>query len=270
MKLHEQMLDILGEIDADLLPDLNAKPRRTPVSQRILRWSAACAAVALAAGAGLFFGRQQDAPAVLPTTVYAADVVPRYLLDSRAEELLTGDSILTVAPLTGISRQPQIFTAESADDIVLPDNMVFSDRDGKIWRMFSPDSSADDALEKNLRIDLYYANHLRSYGCVVWKIDRETEPARASYCGITPLVSPEETVRRLLEDDPVTTIPETELPDGEITEERIGRRTLVYMTAKHDDFIRIYECFYVRLTDSADCELRWGLYYVPATDEITD
>ena len=54
-----------------------------------------------------------------------------------------------------------------------------------------------------------------------------------------------------------------------ITEDQIERRELVYLIPKHDDLIRIYECFFVRLDDDdpADSESRWGLFYVPATDD---
>ena len=267
MKLHDELLDALGGIDDDLLPDLTGQPRGTDRRNRILRWTAAAAAVCLLAGGGILIGRMAAPAAVIPVTVYASDIVPHYLLKGYPESIVPGDPSLMLAPLTGISLQPQIFTAESADSIVLPDNLVFADTERNIWRLFTNDSAADDALERNLRVDVRYANYLRDYGCVLWNIDRSTEPASVTYLGIVPLIDPEEAVRKLLDGQAVTTVPESELSG--ITEDRIDRRTLVYLVPKHEDIIRIYECFFVRLDDDdpADGESRWGLFYVPAAEE---
>ena len=269
MKLHDELLDALGGIDDDLLPDFTEKPRCTDKRNRILRWTAAAAAVGLLAGSGILLGRMAAPAAVIPVTVYASDIVPHYLLKGYPESIVPGDSSLTLAPLTGISLQPQIFTAESADAIVLPDNLVFADNERDVWRLFTDNSAADDALERNLRVDVRYANHLRDYGCVLWNIDRSSEPASVTYLGIVPLIDRTEAVQRLLDGQAVTTVPESELPDGGITEDRIDRRTLVYLVPKHEDIIRIYECFFVRMDDDdpADGESRWGLFYVPAAEE---
>jgi hypothetical protein len=269
MKLHEQIFDVLGEIDDDLLPDMNKQPRCTNKRDRILRWTAAAAAVCLLAGGGILFCRRLSSAVRIPVTVYASDIVPHYLLKGYPESIVPGDPSLTLAPLTGISLQPQIFSAESADAIILPDNLVFADTERDVWRLFANDSAPDDSLEKNLRVDVRYANYLRDYGCVVWKIDRTTEPASVTYLGIVPLTDRDEAVRRFLDGQYITTVPESELPEDGITEDRIERRELVYLIPKHDDLIRIYECFFVRLDadDPADSESRWGLFYVPATDD---
>jgi len=267
MKLHDELLNALGGIDDDLLPDLNEQPHGRGRRNRVLRWTAAAAVVCLLCGVGVLLGRMAAPAAVIPVTVYASDIVPHYLLKGYPESIVPGDPSLTLAPLTGISLQPQIFTAESADAIVLPDNLVFADTERDVWRLFTNDSAADDALERNLRVDVRYANHLRDYGCVLWNIDRSTEPASVTYLGIVPLIEPEEAVRKLLDGQAVTTVPESELSG--ITEDRIDRRTLVYLVPKHEDIIRIYECFFVRLDDDdpADGESRWGLFYVPAAEE---
>ena len=269
MKLHEQIFDVLGEIDDDLLPDMNKQPRCTNKRDRILRWTAAAAAVCLLAGGGILFCRRLSSAVRIPVTVYASDIVPHYLLKGYPESIVPGDPSLTLAPLTGISLQPQIFSAESADAIILPDNLVFADTERDVWRLFANDSAPDDSLEKNLRVDVRYANYLRDYGCVVWKIDRTTEPAMVTYLGIVPLTGKDEAVRRFLDGQYITTVPESELPEDGITEDRIERRELVYLIPKHGDLIRIYECFFVRLDadDPADGESRWGLFYVPATDD---
>ena len=268
-KLHEELLDVLGEIDSELLPAMEEKTRCAKKRNRILRWTAAAAAVGLLAGGGILLNRYLSSAVRIPVTVYASDIVPHYLLKGYPESIVPGDSSLTLAPLTGISMQPQIFTAESADAIVLPDNLVFADTERDIRRLFTNKSAADDALERNLRVDIQYANYLRDYGCVVWKIDRTAEPAEVSYLGIVPLISGDEAVRRLLDGQRITTIPASELPEEGITEDRIDRRELVYLIPKNDDLIRIYECFFVRLDDDdpADSERRWGLFYVPATED---
>lgn len=269
MKLHEQILHTLDEIDDDLLPDLTAAPRRTSVCRRVIRWTAAAAAAVLVFGGGGFLLLRRTAPSVmLPVKVYASEVLPLYLREGYAKLIPADDSAMTIGPLTGISLQPQIYTADSASDIDLPHNLIFADSELDVWRLFTTASGADNVLERNLRIDLFYANSFRDYGCVLWQIDRQTEPAMVSYLGIVPIADRAEAVQRLLDGQAVTTVPESELPEEGITEDRIDRRELVYLIPKNDDLIRIYECFCVRLTDSADGEPRWGLYYVPVTDEI--
>lgn len=269
MKLHEEILDILSEIDDDLLPAPLPAKKPSPWRKSVIRWTASAAAVIAAVFGGLWLGRLTSPNVSLPEIVFASDIIPRYLANNRSEQILTSDQLLTVSRLTGISREPQIFLAETAAEIVLPDNAPFTDRNGQVWRMYTIDSAADDLLERNLRTDLIFTNYIRDYGCVLWQIDWTTEPSEVQYLGIVPLVGREEAVGRLLNGNYVTTIPASELPPDGITEERIGHRTLVYLLTPEDAFIRIYECFFVRLTDSdpADGESRFGLFYVPVTDE---
>lgn len=267
MKLHEEILDVLGEIDDDLLPAPSSKPYRSRRRTSVIRWTASAAAVLLAAAGGLWLGRQTAPSVSIPEIAYASEIVPRYLLNNRTEQILTSDQLLTVSRLTGITREPQIFTAETAEEIVLPDNAPFTDRNGQIWCVCTTDSAADDLLERNLRTDLSFVNYIREYGCVLWRVNWTTEPSEVQYLGIVPLVDREEAVQRLLNGTFVTTVPVSELPAGGITEDLIGHRTLVYFLSPSEELIRIYECFLVRLTDNADGESRWGLFYVPVTDE---
>ena len=129
MKLHEQILDVLGEIDEDLLLDLTKKPLRTTAHRKFFRVSAAAAAVVLLAAGGFLLGRKvsQEIHITAPDfpTVIASDIIPRYLLEERSDYLSSSDQILTIAPLTGISLQPQIYTAEHTEDITLTDKMIF-------------------------------------------------------------------------------------------------------------------------------------------------
>lgn len=69
MKLHDELLDALGGIDDDLLPDLSGQPRGTNRRNRILRWTAAAAVVCLLAGGGILIGRMAAPAAVIPVTV---------------------------------------------------------------------------------------------------------------------------------------------------------------------------------------------------------
>jgi len=264
VKLHEEIFDLLGEIDDDLLPPPDVpKSCRSRRRKSVLRWTASAAAVLLAAGGGLWLGRQ-TAPSPV---AYASDIIPRYLLSSREEQLLTNDQLLVVPRLTGITRQPQIYIAETAEEIVLPGNAPFLASNGQVCRVYTTDSAVANLLERNLRTDLMFTNYIRDYGCVLWQVDWSTEPSEVQYLGIVPLLDREETVRRLREGNYITTIPEEELPSDGITEDRIGHRTLVYLLTREDDFIHIYECFFVRLNDKTADELRWGLFYVPATNE---
>lgn len=270
MKPHEELLDILGEIDADLLPDPVpvTKPKRSSggYSRRILRWTAAAAAVIFAAGGGVWFGRHMTPPLRTPEIVFASDIIPKYLHEVRREELLNDGSLLTVPRLTGISREPQIYSAATADEVVLPDSAPFTDRDGTIWRMYSINSVTNDSFEHNLRLDLIYLNYIRDYGCVLWQIDWSTEPSEVRYLGIVPVISREESLEKLLDGDYITSVPEAKQPAGGITESRIGRRTIVYLLSPSETFVTAFECFVVRLDGITDGQPCWGIYYVPVTD----
>ena len=265
MKLHEEILDVLGDIDDDLLPDGKSDhPRRNGT---LIRWAASAAAVVIAAFGGIWLGRQTAPDTPIPGIAYAADIVPRYLMNSRTEQILASGQFLSVAQPTGITREPQIYLAETAQEIVLPDRAPFTDTDGRVWQMYTMDSAASDPLERNLRTDLSFASYIRDYGCVLWRIAWDRVPSEVQYLGIVPLIEKEEAVHRLQSGNYITTIPASELPADGITEESIGHRTLVYLLSPEDALIRIYECFFVRLTDGENGEARWGLYYVPVTDE---
>ena len=187
-------------------------------------------------------------------------------LSSYAEEFIPMERFLTIPALPEAEPSPQTFEADEADSVPLPE--AFAGRDGAVWQAIGGNFETEDALFRNLRRDAGYANFTRSYGCVLWRADWDPVPAEAEYAAVVPLLGPDETLSMLAAGEYVTDVPEDETPRG--IETLIGRRTLVYLLSPAENWIRLYECFFVRLNPDEDNAPRWGLYYVPAAEVPAD
>ena len=278
MKWSETILDALGGIDDDLIPPSGEDPESgEPASEetdggrisrrRLLRWGSAAAALLTALGIGRFL----LIPAVLPgpngagERVPGADMreIPFYLGRSAPEDY---PSVERVTPLFSIDASgnngPLVFSVEDPYEAKLPAFPVFTDGDGVLWRMVSPADHAEDPLLKSLRLDAEFANVTRAYGCVLWEADWRA--GMAVFRGVVPLRPAEETRERLMGGEYITPVPEGEIP--QLTEERIGRRILVYLASPSEDRIRLYDCYFVRLGEESGESTRWGLFFVRAAE----
>ena len=302
MKWSETILDVLGGIDDDLIPPSDSgKPdseesasgetdgnRKT--RSRLLRIGSAAAAVLAAigiaaAGIGrvLLFPPAFSGPNGAGESARGADEreIPFYLGRSFPEDY---PSVGRVTPLFSVdlshgdpsrrdpseTNDPLVFSVEDPYDAELPAFPVFTDGEGRIWRMVSPADHSEDPLLKSLRLDAEFANITRSYGCVLWEADWNA--GMAVLLGVVPLLPEEVTRTRLMGGDYITPVPEEEIP--EITEEKIGRRITVYLASPSEDRIRIYDGYFVRLGpgpgEENDKPIRWGLFFVCATESEPD
>ena len=284
MKWNETILDALGGIDDDLIPPSDCgKPdsgesasgesasgetdgdRKT--RSRLLRIGSAAAAVLAVFGIGraLLFPPALPRPDGAGEAVPGADEreIPFYLGRSAPEDY---PSVERVTPLFSVDASenddPLVFPVEDPYDAVLPASPVFTDGEGRLWRMVSPADHSEDPLLKSLRLDAEFANVSRSYGCVLWEADWNA--GMAVFLGVVPLLPEEGTRTRLMGGDYITPVPEEEIP--EITEEKIGRRTTVYLASPSEDRIRIYDSYFVRLEKENDEPIRWGLFFVRAAE----
>lgn len=285
MKWSEAVLDALGEIDEELIPltggddmageeDLREKRRRRSM-RRGIRTAATLAALALFAGLlpPLRSGVKQAGTMIMEDTDPSgkAGDIPFFLGRTAPEDRV---SLERVVPLFDADPSedggPLIFTGEDPAGIALPASPVFTDREGRTWRMVSPADHSEDPLIRSLRMDAEFAGTVRSYGCVQWEADWNA--GMAVFRGIVPLLSPQETLKRLLAGGCVTSVPEEEIPV--ITEERIGRRIPVYLASPSEDRITLYDAFFVRLdeepADAAGAETRWGLFFVSAAADTEE
>lgn len=68
MRNCDMLLDVIGELDEELIPDLTEEPPRQPILRRIMPIAAAVAAFALILTAAMRFGSPQKLPTMPPVT----------------------------------------------------------------------------------------------------------------------------------------------------------------------------------------------------------
>ena len=288
MKWNEAVFRALGEIDDDLIPDESSDPEPSKSEKKnrhagrkaLTAFGSAAAILLIVSGIFLFprltgaetaaddtpsgFVPLESIPDPAACNPHTMDYLP--YLSSYAEEFIPMERFLTIPAPPEAEPSPQTFEADEADSVPLPE--AFAGRDGAVWQAIGGNFETEDALFRNLRRDAGYANFTRSYGCVLWRADWDPVPAEAEYAAVVPLLGPDETLSMLAAGEYVTDVPEDETPRG--IETLIGRRTLVYLLSPAENWIRLYECFFVRLNPDEDNAPRWGLYYVPAAEVPAD
>ena len=269
MKWNEAVLSALGGIEEDAVPDeIVGDPEEMPPGSRFARLrrvlAGSAAAVLLTAGIGAGLNRLRPAePAPSPETA-AVEVrmeeMRHYLSPGRSDDFFPVIRILDLPAVpSDAPALPAIQTGDPAD-VSFADFPVFRDRGGQLVRVCGAYTEDDSRLVHNLRHDLVCANFTRAFGCVLWSADWDV--GIAEYLGVVKLLTREETERRLCAGECLTAVPPEDTPV--LTEETLpaltGRRTLVYLLVPGEEYVAMYECFFLRLENG------WGTYFVPAAD----